>query len=74
MLEKPFIMGVTHLLIEILYTLPRNEFLCQLFGGALVAMNFIYNEGLEPMAVEKIKILGSVLELPAQQCQFSPFC
>ena len=27
-----------------------------------------------PMAVEKIKILGAVLELPAKQhCQFSPF-
>ena len=27
------------------------------------------------MAIEKIKILGAVLELPAKQhCQFSPFC
>ena len=26
-------------------------------------MNFINNEGLAPMAVEKIKILGAVLEL-----------
>ena len=27
-----------------------------------------------PMAIEKIKILGAVLELPAKQhCQFSPF-
>ena len=32
------------------------------------------NEGLARMAVEKIKILGAVLELPAKQhCQFSPF-
>jgi hypothetical protein len=38
-------------------------------------MNFIQNEGLAPMAVEKIKILGAILELPAKQhCQFSPFC
>ena len=29
-------------------------------------MNFIENEGLAPMAVEKIKILGAVLELPAK--------
>ena len=30
--------------------------------------------GLAPNAVEKIKILGAVLELPAKQhCQFSPF-
>ncbi len=32
------------------------------------------NEGLAPMAIEKIKILGAVLELPAKQhCQSSPF-
>ena len=44
------------------------------FWGAWVAMNFIKNEGLAPMAVEKIKILGAVWELPAKQhCQFSPF-
>ena len=44
------------------------------FWGAQVAMNFIQNEGLTPMAVEKIKILGAVLELPTkQQCQSSPF-
>jgi hypothetical protein len=37
-------------------------------------MNFIENEGLAPIAVEKIKILGAVLELQAKQhCQFSPF-
>jgi hypothetical protein len=31
-------------------------------------------EQLAPMAIEKIKILGVVLELPAkQQCQSSPF-
>jgi len=37
-------------------------------------MDFSYNEGLAPMAIEKIKILGAVLELPAKlHCQFSPF-
>ena len=29
---------------------------------------------LAPMAIDKIKILGAVLELPAKQhCQFNPF-
>ena len=38
-------------------------------------MNFIYkNEGLAPMAVEKIKMQGAVLKLLAKQhCQFGPF-
>ena len=37
-------------------------------------MDFILDEGLAPMAIEKIKILGAVLELPAkQQCLSSPF-
>ena len=32
------------------------------------------NETLAPMAIEKIKILGAVLELPAKlHCQFCPF-
>jgi hypothetical protein len=32
------------------------------------------NEKSAPMAIEKIKIVGAVLELPAKQhCQFSPF-
>ena len=34
--------------------------------GALVAMNFSKNEGLASMAIEKIKILGAVLELLAK--------
>ena len=37
-------------------------------------MNFSKNKGLTPMAIEKIKILGAVLELSAKlHCQFSPF-
>ena len=36
-------------------------------------MDFTKNEYLAPMAVEKIKIMGAVLELPAKQhCQFGP--
>ena len=30
-------------------------------------MDFSKNEGLAPMAIEKIEILGAVLELPARQ-------
>ena len=33
--------------------------------GASVAMNFTQNELSASMAIEKIKILGGVLELPA---------
>ena len=37
-------------------------------------MEFSSNEKLAPIAIEKIKILGAVLELPAKQhCQSSPF-
>ena len=43
-------------------------------AGAQIAMDFSKNKGLAPMAIEKIKILGAVLELPAKQyCQFSSF-
>ena len=45
------------------------------FWGADVAINFIKNKGFAPIAIEQIKILGAVLELPAKQhCRFSPFC
>jgi hypothetical protein len=34
----------------------------------------ISNEQSAPMAIEKVKILGAIFELPArQQCQSSPF-
>jgi hypothetical protein len=43
---------------------------------AKVAMDFIYDNYLAPMAIEKIKILRAVLELPAKQhcrfCQYGP--
>ena len=36
-------------------------------------MDFTLNELSAPKAIEKIKILGAVLELPAKQhCQFGP--
>jgi hypothetical protein len=42
--------------------------------GAQVSLKTSSNELSAPMAIEKIKILGAVLELPAEQhCQFSPF-
>ena len=51
--------------IEMIY--PKNV-------RAKVAMDFAYDEELAPMAIEQIKILGAVLELPAKQhCQFGPF-
>jgi len=42
--------------------------------GAQVGMNFTWNELSASMAIEKVKILGAVLVLPANQhCQSSPF-
>ena len=38
-----------------------NELLCMENAGPEIA-----NKGLGPMAIEKIKILGAVLELPAK--------
>ena len=57
-----------------LYTLPKNKLICPKNMGAQVAMNFSQNEGLAPKAIEKIKIQGTVLELPANlHNKFSPF-
>ena len=42
--------------------------------GGLGSNEFQLNEGLAPMAIEKIKILGAILEKQAKlHCQFSPF-
>ena len=50
---------------EIIYY-PKNV-------GASVAMNFTQNELSASMAIEKIKILGALLEVPVKQhCQSSP--
>ena len=39
-----------------------------------LALGFQLKDGLAPMAIEKIKIVGAILELPAKQhCQSSPF-
>jgi hypothetical protein len=44
------------------------------FLGGLGSDGFHINEGLAPMAVEKIKILGALLEVPAKkQIQNTPF-
>ena len=47
-------------------TVAINELLCMKNAGAQIAMDFSKNEGLAPMAIEKIKMLGTVLELPAK--------
>ena len=56
------------------FTLPKNDLLSHLNWGAHVIMEISSNVQSAPMVIEKIKILGAVLELPAKQhCQFSPF-
>ena len=47
-------------------TVAINDLLCMKNAGVQIAMDFSQNEGLAPMAIEKIKILGAVLELPAK--------
>ena len=47
-------------------TVAINESLYMKNAGAQIAMDFSKNKGLAPMAIEKIKILGAVLELPAK--------
>ena len=60
----------THCLGHLTFTLPKNVQKM----GAWVPMKIRSNEYSAPMAIEKIKILGAVLELPAKQyCQFGPF-
>ena len=47
------------------FTLPRLSEISEKNWSTWAAMNFSENEGLEPITIEKIKILGAVLELPA---------
>ena len=55
-------------------TVAINKLLYLKNAGAHIALFFTSYEKSAPMAIEKIKILGAVLELPAkQQCQSSPF-
>ena len=55
-------------------TLPKNKSIFPKNVGTQVSKEFSSNEISAPIAIEKIKILGAVFELPAKQhCQFSPF-
>ena len=55
----------------ILNTVATYELLCLKNVGTQISMFFTSNEESALMAIEKIKILGAVLELPAKQhCQF----
>ena len=52
-----------------------NELLGLKNAGAKISQFFTSYEQSAPMAIEKIKTLGAVLEVPAKQhCQLSPFC
>ena len=54
-------------------TLAKTEIVYPKNVGASVAMNFTQDKYSAPMAIEKIKVLGAVLELPAKQhCRFGP--
>ena len=51
-----------------------DKLLCLKNAGTQITMFFTSNENTAPMAIEKIQILGAVLELPAREhCQSSPF-
>ena len=56
------------------HTLAKTEIIYPKNVGALVAMNFTLDKYSAPRKIEKMKILGAFLELPAKQhCQPSPF-
>ena len=46
-----------------IYTVATDELLCMKNAGTKISMLFTSNEDLAPLAIEKIKILGAVLEL-----------
>ena len=48
------------------FTLAKTKIIYPKNVGASVAMNFTQDKYSAPMAIEKIKILGAVLELPAK--------
>ena len=55
-------------------TLNKTEIIYSKNVGASAALNFTKEKYSAPMAIEKIKILLAVLELPAKQhCQFGQF-
>ena len=54
--------------------MAKTEIIYSKNVGALVVIKFTQNEILAPIAIEKIKFLGAVLEPPAKQhCQSSIF-
>ena len=56
-----------------LLTLPTAEILSGKNVRAWVLMDFTQDKFSAPVAIEKIKILGAVLELPSKQrCRFGP--
>ena len=56
------------------FTLSIEKIITLKNARAWVSMVFISNVELAPIAIEKIKILGAVLELPAKQhCRFDQF-
>ena len=55
-------------------TLAKTKIRCQKNVRTKVALDFTSDEYSAPMAIEKIKILGALLELPAKQhCRFGQF-
>ena len=60
--------------VHIRTTLAKTEIIYPKNVRAKVAMDFTLDKYSAPMTIEKMKILGAVLELPAKQhCQSSPF-
>ena len=55
-------------------TLAKTEIIYPKNVRAKVAMDFTYDKYSAPKAIENIKILGALSELPAKQhCQFGQF-
>ena len=59
---------------RLLGTLAKTEIIYPKNVRAKVAMDFTSDKYATPRTIEKMKILGAVLKLPANQdCQFRPF-
>jgi hypothetical protein len=70
----------SEVLLNNLFAIKRGEMGHTHHLGMNYYVNFLGSnefqliKGLAPMAIEKIKILGAILELPAKQhCETSPF-
>ena len=60
--------------VKTFLTVPIDRIISVKNAQALVSMYFKQDKHLAPRTIEKMKILGAVLELPAKQhCQSSPF-